>query len=97
MRSEEGLIYSRLSRYDLLYAETSTLQDFYARQGIPAIPVDKLLWAWMFSNATSYFFILTNLANYRKIPPVGGARHRRSVYVAGLGNGDAAFIRRGIF
>lgn len=36
-------------------------------------------------------------AGGNRIPPVGGAQHRRSVYVTGLGNGDAAFIRRGIF
>lgn len=50
----------------MLFAETSTLQDFYARLGKPAIPVNKSLLQWAGSNVMSYFLILTNLASYRK-------------------------------
>ncbi|QQZ64611.1 hypothetical protein JI735_33720 (plasmid) [Paenibacillus sonchi] len=49
----------------MLIAETSTLQEYYAKLGIPAIPVNMGLLQWMGSNAMSYLFILTNLASYR--------------------------------
>lgn len=50
----------------MLVAETSTLQEFYAKQGKPAIPVNMGLLQWVASNTMSYLFILTNLASYRK-------------------------------
>ncbi|MFE5321458.1 hypothetical protein ACFQ88_22365 [Paenibacillus sp. NPDC056579] len=49
-----------------LYAVSSTLQGFYAREGIQGTPVAETRFMRKLGKIMNYFLILRNLANYRK-------------------------------